>query len=82
MDWPHQARAVWLTGCGCVPLFYCGFCRRQTFPPLRSLDLGNADLRTDAVVALATALHRNTSLKELKLENPRLFSKTVSCQCT
>jgi hypothetical protein len=49
----------------------------QTQPSIVSLDLGNTGLRTDAVVAIATALHHNDRLQELSLENPRTFSKTV-----
>ncbi len=49
----------------------------QSNSPLAHLDVGNCDLRTDAVLAIATALHGNTNLRELGLDNTRTFSKMV-----
>ncbi len=57
------------------PHFLCS----QGNGPLAHLDIGNCDLHTDAVIAIATALHGNTNLRELCLDNTRTFSKMV-CQ--
>lgn len=41
---------------------------------LQVLDLGNTEQDTDSLVALACALQKNTSLRVLNLDNPRVFS--------
>jgi hypothetical protein len=49
----------------------------QNGTPVEILDLGNTELETDAVIALASVLQSNTTLQHLSLENPRLFSRMV-----
>lgn len=47
----------------------------QTSSAVQQLDLGNTELETGAVVALCTVLRDNHTLRDLNIENPRLFSR-------
>ena len=47
----------------------------QTNSRLQLLDLGDTDLKTESVIALATVLNHNPSLLCLNVNNPLLFSQ-------
>lgn len=40
------------------------------------MDIGNTEIGTETLIALATVLNSNATLLALNLENPRVFSKT------
>ena len=49
----------------------------QASTPLQSLNLGDNELGTQALVEIVHVMRTNTTLQSLSLENPRLFSFEV-----
>lgn len=48
---------------------------------LLSLDIGNCDIGTETLIALATVMKTNTTLQELNIENARVFSRQEDSTC-
>ena len=53
--------------------FYVGWL--QSNGVLQALDIGNCDIGTETLIALATVMKENKKLQQLNIENARVFSR-------